>query len=370
VSGTPLTCNDGNACNGVETCNPATGCVAGTALICNDDNACNGVETCNPATGCVAGTPLVCSDGNACNGVETCNPATGCVAGTPVVCTASDQCHDVGICDHGTGVCSNPNKANGVTCDDGNSSTTNDTCQGGVCIGGSSCATKPTPKSVGYYKNICDRQTKGTTHFQDDVITDADAQCVGQLTASFAGISTAADVCNVIGNDHHNPPHGDGPDGPDCDKAEDELMALALNICRNRVCTDQEVDSDCGENHNTLTTVGASLHTADQIVGDPNRDKDTCKNGRCLAQEINNGHGLHHTALTADKLTGNIVKLTWIDPIMADGTGEATSYDIWRRARNTDDAFTQIGTTGNLSFKDTSAGSGEWEYTVTYTLQN
>jgi hypothetical protein len=229
-----------------------------------------------------------------------------------------------------------------------------------VCVGGSSCATKPTPKSSGYYKNICNRQTHGTTHFQDDVITDADAQCVAQLTTSFAGYTTAADVCNEFADNS----------GGSCDKAENELLALALNICRNRVCTDQEVDSDCGDNHNTLTTVGASLHTADQDVSDPNRTDATCKDATCLAREINNGHGLHHTALTADKLTGNIVKLTWIDPIMADGTGEATSYDIWRRARNTDDAFTQIGTTGNLSFKDTSAGSGEWEYTVTYTLQN
>jgi hypothetical protein len=79
-------CDDGNLCNGAETCGPNGQCVDGSPLTCNDGNACNGVETCNPSSGCVPGTPLVCSDGVACNGTETCNPATGCVGGTPPNC--------------------------------------------------------------------------------------------------------------------------------------------------------------------------------------------------------------------------------------------------------------------------------------------
>src|SRR5262249_45833383 len=39
--------------------------------------------SCDAGTGCIAGTPLTCDDGNACNGVESCNPSSGCVAGTP-----------------------------------------------------------------------------------------------------------------------------------------------------------------------------------------------------------------------------------------------------------------------------------------------
>jgi hypothetical protein len=83
VAGTPLVCNDGNACNGVETCNPASGCVAGTPLSCNDGNACNGVETCDPASGCLAGTPVNCDDGDACTS-DSCAPATGACSHTPI----------------------------------------------------------------------------------------------------------------------------------------------------------------------------------------------------------------------------------------------------------------------------------------------
>ena len=44
---------------------------------CNDDNACNGVETCDPVDGCQAGTDLVCHDDEACT-IDDCNPLTGC----------------------------------------------------------------------------------------------------------------------------------------------------------------------------------------------------------------------------------------------------------------------------------------------------
>jgi len=101
--GTPLVCNDGNVCNGTETCNPTTGCQPGTPLVCNDGNVCNGTETCNPTTGCQPGTPLVCDDGNVCNGTETCNPTTGCQPGTPLVCDdhndcTSDSCNSTSGC--------------------------------------------------------------------------------------------------------------------------------------------------------------------------------------------------------------------------------------------------------------------------------
>src|SRR5216684_665797 len=41
-----------------------------------------------------------------------------------VTCTASDQCHVAGTCDPATGMCSNPPKANGTACNDGNACTT------------------------------------------------------------------------------------------------------------------------------------------------------------------------------------------------------------------------------------------------------
>jgi hypothetical protein len=50
-TGAPLVCNDGNACNGVETCDPGTGCLAGTPPDCNDDDECT-ADTCEPTLGC------------------------------------------------------------------------------------------------------------------------------------------------------------------------------------------------------------------------------------------------------------------------------------------------------------------------------
>ncbi|HVO21439.1 MAG TPA: Ig-like domain-containing protein, partial [Anaeromyxobacter sp.] len=72
----------------------------------------------------------VCT-GGVCAGVDHC---------VGVVCAAQDQCHVAGTCiDHATGACSNPAKADGTTCDDGNPNTTGDVCTGGVCAGVDHC---------------------------------------------------------------------------------------------------------------------------------------------------------------------------------------------------------------------------------------
>jgi len=112
-------CDDSNACNGIETCSGGT-CQAGSPLTCNDGNACT-TDTCSPVTGCVftdnnaacsdgsacttgdvcsggvcAGTLITCDDGVACT-ADSCNPATGCVA--------VDACTGGLTCNLGTGLC-------------------------------------------------------------------------------------------------------------------------------------------------------------------------------------------------------------------------------------------------------------------------
>ncbi len=86
-------CDDGNVCNGTESCDGNGQCLGGTPLSCSDGNACNGVETCNPASGCQPGTPLVCDDGVFCNGVETCSPASGCQSGNSP-CAENEVCDE------------------------------------------------------------------------------------------------------------------------------------------------------------------------------------------------------------------------------------------------------------------------------------
>jgi hypothetical protein len=130
--GTPFVCDDQDPCNGVETCDPGTGgCVSGPP--CDDGDLCNGVETCDLVNGCQPGTPLPpCTDNDACNGVETCNPADGtCVPGTPLVCDDGNPC-TADSCDAALGCV---NAAIAGPCDDADACTTGDTCIGGSCIG-------------------------------------------------------------------------------------------------------------------------------------------------------------------------------------------------------------------------------------------
>ena len=198
VAGTPLSCNDNNACNGVETCSPATGCVAGTPLTCNDNNACNGVETCSPATGCVAGTPLVCNNNNACDGVETCNPATGCVAGTALVCNDSNAC-TTDSCNPATGCVFTNNTA---ACDDGNACTSGDACGGGSCQAGAPvvcndsnvCTTDTCNPAVGcVFTNNTNACNDGNACTQSD--TCANGACVGSNPVT----CTASNSCHSVG---------------------------------------------------------------------------------------------------------------------------------------------------------------------------
>lgn len=173
---TDAQCNDGNACNGQETCDTANfACVAGTPPSdgtacgggnvcfnqvcitpgctsngqCDDGDPCNGTESCGANFQCVPGTPLAngtacgdgmvciaqactavectsnaqCSDGNACNGTETCNLSTfTCQSGTPQA--DGTPCGSGNICVSGAcvpePVCGNGELEFGEQCDDGN----------------------------------------------------------------------------------------------------------------------------------------------------------------------------------------------------------------------------------------------------------
>ena len=131
-------CDDGDACNGVEVCDAAAGgCVAGSPIFCDDHDPCNGWETCDPSSGaCLPGAPLLCDDGDACNGVEACDPLTAtCAAGAPVSCDDGDACNGVEICDSTSGACV-PGVA--LICDDGDACNGQELCASpeGTCAPG------------------------------------------------------------------------------------------------------------------------------------------------------------------------------------------------------------------------------------------
>jgi subtilisin family serine protease len=90
-------CSDGQFCNGSETCNASGNCEAGTPPNCDDAIACT-ADSCNEGTDQCDHAPnnALCDNGLFCDGPETCNPSSGCVAGSPP-CGAGecDEVNDV-----------------------------------------------------------------------------------------------------------------------------------------------------------------------------------------------------------------------------------------------------------------------------------
>lgn len=126
-----LLCNDGSVCTSGDQCSGGT-CQGGTPVQCDDSDVCNGMETCDPVTGCRPGLPAICDDGDACNGMETCDPAVGCLSGIPPTCGDGNPCTD-DTCDFATGCINTPNTA---LCSDDNACTLGDFCSGGSCVPG------------------------------------------------------------------------------------------------------------------------------------------------------------------------------------------------------------------------------------------
>ena len=98
-------CDDGLACNGLETCDAVQGCVAGQFINCDDGVACT-ADTCNEPGGTCTHPPIdaLCSDGKLCNGAEVCTPQ-GCQAGAPYVCPSDGVACTSEVCDPVANAC-------------------------------------------------------------------------------------------------------------------------------------------------------------------------------------------------------------------------------------------------------------------------
>jgi hypothetical protein len=122
-------CDDGDVCNGIESCSPTGACIGGAPLVCDDGNPCS-EHMCHPVSGCETTLRLPgasCSDDDACNGDELCDAAGACLPGVAPNCEDGDAC-TVDACDASSG-CSHLV----VTCDDGNPCTDGFCDSGGIC---------------------------------------------------------------------------------------------------------------------------------------------------------------------------------------------------------------------------------------------
>jgi hypothetical protein len=153
---------DGNACDDSDASTDPDACTGGDCdgekLYCTSDPDCVYGGTCHSLLGCVGcnvgifGPLCDTVDAQLCSS-DTCLPGQTCVAvitpegigvaecqGTPtdpctgVVCQPLDQCHVAGSCS--AGACDNPIALDGTACDDGDPSTSNETCESGVCTDG------------------------------------------------------------------------------------------------------------------------------------------------------------------------------------------------------------------------------------------
>ena len=152
VAGTPVDCSDGVACTQDSCDEPSRACMHRVSdAACDDGQACNGNETCNATLGCQSGAPLLCDDGNACT-ADSCDPTLGCQH-SDVSCDDSnacttDSCSGALGCQHTAVTCDDANACTIDSCspemgcqhsngsdacaDDGNSCTA-DVCNAGAC---------------------------------------------------------------------------------------------------------------------------------------------------------------------------------------------------------------------------------------------
>ncbi|MGB0589573.1 MAG: hypothetical protein ACPGU1_07845 [Myxococcota bacterium] len=154
--GVPDDCDEGNACT-VDFCHPVDGCqhtvLAGAS--CEDGNPCTALDSCDDFGVCLPGTSADCDDGNPCTH-DACSVETGCVH-TPTTnpcddqnaCTENDMCRD-GLCEGDAVICVDGNDCTLDTCsfitgcvyidtedlcDDEDACTTEDVCDAGKCVG-------------------------------------------------------------------------------------------------------------------------------------------------------------------------------------------------------------------------------------------
>jgi hypothetical protein len=218
-------CDDGSLCTQTDTC--IAGVCTGTgSVVCTASDQCHDAGTCDPATGVCSNPPKMdgspCDEGNPCTQTDTC-VAGICVGADPVICAASDQCHDAGTCDPATGSCSDPVKADGKPCDDGNFCTQTDTCIAGVCAGSNPviCSALNQCREAGTCNPAsgqCSSPAKADGSPCDDasVCSENDAcfagECVGDLLPDDDGdgFCDAIDLCPQFPDPAQTDADGDG----------------------------------------------------------------------------------------------------------------------------------------------------------------
>ena len=208
-AGTPCGSGGDTACDNPDTCNGAGGCQANpepATTVCRAQTGeCDIAELCDGVGGCPEdgwkpdGTS--CDDSLYCTVLDQCTG--GECGGTARDCSASgDQCR-VGECNETSDQCEGPAKPDGTACDDGNDCTVPDTCLAGECSG--------VPDSLACLDDFScykAKTTSGTTKFPGvPSVTLADAFAV-----STAAVKKTKLLCAPADRNEQDPAVPDHPD--------------------------------------------------------------------------------------------------------------------------------------------------------------
>jgi cysteine-rich repeat protein len=273
-------CSDGDVCTTLDLCADGN-CIGGPPLVCDDGNACNGEESCDSAQGCKSGTPLTCDDGNTCNGPEGCDPAIGCTSGSALQCDDGNPC-TVDSCDPESG-CAHETAAG--ECDDNNACTVGDHCDSGQCTysGLLSCDDDNVCTS-----ESCDPKAGCIYLMNDAPCDDGDVCTLGDHCNLGSCISTGDLLCddgNACSDDSCSPQAGCQfvPNSNPCDDGnactqEDKCVAKA---CKGTVPVSCDDEEPC-----TLDACDAALGCLHTAISGECDDSDACTTGDTCADGI------------------------------------------------------------------------------------
>lgn len=185
-------CDDGDACTVSDACQ--AGACVGSAMDCSDfDSQCT-TGRCEEGECVAESVPegQTCDDGDACTLSDACQAGT--CYGAPMDCSGLDDQCNLGACESGS--CVTQQRAAGYPCDDGDSCTVSDSCNGGTCSGTAlSCSSLDAECSTG---ECMDGECLPVAAFEGRTCEDQNPFCMTDLMCS-AGECSDDDGCAPIG---------------------------------------------------------------------------------------------------------------------------------------------------------------------------
>jgi hypothetical protein len=256
-------CDNANACDGLEFCDPSAGCKTGPAPTCNDGHACT-ADSCDEAKGCV-NLPLDgnCDDNSPCT-VDLCVPGAGGCVHSPLegvhegwrCCDADSDCQDgepctVDVCVKESAFCTASLIEDLVPCNDGLDCVIDEVCLSGVCSG-----TEPKCEdSVACTLDYC-AEPGGCVNKPQDEFCDNQDTCDGtdycaagvgggcrvrNIPNCDDGINCTVDACDPLEGCSNTEDDGLCDDGISCSLDGCSAQAGCFHQAQDAICDDDDV---------------------------------------------------------------------------------------------------------------------------------